>query len=449
MRARMRYPLTINSRGVAALLVCWFTIGAATAASAQVFLAAQPHPEFKIGPLILSAAVPRDLGPVQANLSWSLSAPNGRVAVPREPLYLLWPREVAAPTADGPADPEVARYVKERGLEVLATGRLVLRARDRSRIGTGNFGESLDVQASYATFARPGFPQLGVGTYMKIPWTPALASGQTIVTLGMPLNGMIGQKPASWFAELFWGRRWIVTSSFGDVGQIALPLFPIYFDRREHLVHLARDFSLMTLNFADAHQLRIEEIAPPAATRRGSRVRAGAESVSLLLPGGDGLASHVLRVEFNYFTGSIAWRPILVSLVLLALGNVMGTIMLGQSVGALVRRWFWLGRGGLPPARRTGAVITPDTLRAIEPGRSTHADVVRLCGLPQEERQRRAGQQRTLVYRGTVLTTHRKFGVGWLATVSHRELEQHEVVVEIEDDRVRDVEARIGRSRAN
>jgi hypothetical protein len=90
-------------------------------------------------------------------------------------------------------------------------------------------------------------------------------------------------------------------------------------------------------------------------------------------------------------------------------------------------------------------VLAPETLRAIEPGRSTHDDVVRLCGLPQEERHRRSGRERTLVYRGTVLTTHRKFGVGWLATVSHRELEQHEVVVEIEDDRVRDVEARVGR----
>jgi hypothetical protein len=53
------------------------------------------------------------------------------------------------------------------------------------------------------------------------------------------------------------------------------------------------------------------------------------------------------------------------------------------------------------------------------------------------------------VYRGTVLNTHRHFTLGWLATVSHREVEHHEVVVEIEDDRVRDVEWRVGRSRAD
>jgi hypothetical protein len=122
--------------------------------------------------------------------------------------------------------------------------------------------------------------------------------------------------------------------------------------------------------------------------------------------------------------------------------------MLGQSIGGLVRRWFWLGRGGVPARRRSGAVIAADTLRAIEPGASTHADVLRLCGQPQEERQRLAGRQRTLVYRGTVLTTHRRFGLGWFATVSHREAEHHEVAVDIEDDRVRDVEVRVGRSRA-
>ncbi len=72
-----------------------------------------------------------------------------------------------------------------------------------------------------------------------------------------------------------------------------------------------------------------------------------------------------------------------------------------------------------------------------------------LCGPPQEERQRLAGRQRTLVYRGTVLTTHARFGMGWLATVSHREIEHHEVVIDIEDDRVRDVEARVGRTRAH
>jgi hypothetical protein len=428
------------------LLVLLTLLGAVSSASAQVFLATRPHPEFSIGPLIVSTNVPRHLGVTQVLVSWSLNIPAGRKASPDD-LYLLWPRDVATSTAPGDADPELARYVETRGLQVTGSGRLALRVRDRARIGTGNPGEPIDVIASYVTFLRTGFPQLGAGTFIKIPWTPKMADPLSIITLGLPLNGMIGVKPAGWFSELFWGRRYVLTSSFGDVGQIALSLFPIYFERRDHVVHLARDFSLMTVSFPDADHLRIEEISPPSATRRGSRVRAGTESVSLLLPGGDGLSSQIMRVEFAYFSGIIAWRPIIVSAVLLALGNIMGTIMLGQSIGSLLRRWFWLGRGA-PPARRNGTVVAGDTLRGLRPGVSTHADVIALCGPPQEERQRLAGRQRTLVYRGTVLITHPRFGMGWLATVSHREIEHHEVVIDIEDDRVRDVEARIGRARA-
>ena len=430
------------------LLALALAVGTAAPARAQVFLSERPHPEFTIGPLIVSAAVPQDLGTVQVNVSWSLGVPTGKKAPPRDDLYLLWPREVAAATIPGAADPEVAKYVEARGLQVVATGRLALRARDRARIGTGNLGDPLGVDASYATFMREGFPQLGIGTYIKLPWTDKLADPHAMMTLGLPLKGMINPKPASWFAELFWGRRYILTSSFGDVGQIALSLFPIYFERRDHVVHLARDFSLMTVAFPDADHLRIEAITPNTASRRGSRVRAGSETVSLLLPGGDGLSSQVLSVEFNYFSGVIAWRPILVSVVLLALGNIMGTIMLGQSLTSLVRRWFWMGRGGVPPLKRNGVVIPDDTLRTIEPGRSTHSDVVRLCGPPQEERQRLAGKERTLVYRGSVVLTHRRFGVGWLATVSHRETEDHEVAITVTDDRVRDVESRVSRARA-
>ena len=345
----------------------------------------------------------------------------------------------------GAADPALARYVESRGLQVLGAGRLTLRSRGRSRLGTTNLGDPLDVVASYVTFIRKGAPQLGAGSYIKIPFTPMLTEPLSVMTLSMPLKGMISVKPASWFEEIFWGRRYIATSTFGDVGQTSLAVFQIYFEKRDHVIHLAQDFSLLLINFPDADHLRIEEISPTTATRRGSRVRAGNETVSLLIPGGSGLAAQVLRVQFNYFSGVIAWRPIIVSLILLALGNVMGTIMLGRSIKDIVRKRFSLGR----PAARKRGVIPDDAVRAIDPGRSTLADVLRVCGPPQEERQRLGGHHRTLVYRGTVLNTHRRFALGWLAAVSHREIEHHEVVIEIEDDRVRDVELRVGRARAD
>ncbi len=115
-------------------------LGTAGAASAQVFLATRPHPEFSIGPLIVSVGVPRDLGVTQVTVSWSLNVPTGRTAPP-EDLFLLWPRDVAAATAPGAADPELARYVEARGLLVTGSGRLALRVRDRARIGTGNVGD--------------------------------------------------------------------------------------------------------------------------------------------------------------------------------------------------------------------------------------------------------------------------------------------------------------------
>jgi len=114
-----------------------------------------------------------------------------------------------------------------------------------------------------------------------------------------------------------------------------------------------------------------------------------------------------------------------------------------------------LARGGTRimaklAGRQTGVVLPRETLLAITPGQSSYADVVRLCGAPSEERQRLPDARvRMLVYRGTLLTTHRRRTLGWVATVSHRELEHHEVAIEIENDRVRDVEWRVGRTRAD
>jgi hypothetical protein len=433
----------------AALALALLT-GTATSAAAQVFLAAAPHPNFAVGPLFVTATVERDLRPVSVNVSWSLSVPGGRGTVPREDLFLLWPGEVAAPTAPGDADAALTRYVEARGLQVLGAGRLSLRSRDRSRIGTGAPGDPLDVVASYVSFVRVGAPQLGAGTYVRIPWTAKLTDPLSLMTLGMPLKGMIGPKPATWFEELFWGRRWVVTGSFGDVGQIALSLFPVYFERRDHLVPLARDFSLLFISFRDAGQLRIDEVSPSTATRRGSRVRAGTETVSLLLPGGDGLAPQFLRVHFNYFSGRIAWRPIVISLIFLILGNVTGAIMLGQDLTGRLRRRFFVGRPAAGGGRQAGIVLPRETLLAITPGQSTYADVVSLCGPASEERQRLPDARvHSLVDRGSRLTTHRRRSLGWIATISHREVEHHEVAIEIENDRVRDVEWRVGRTRAD
>ena len=127
----------------------------------------------------------------------------------------------------------------------------------------------------------------------------------------MTLKDVIAPKPATWIEELFWGRRHTVSLSAGTAGSVAL--YSLYFDQRDRVLRLARDFSLLIAAFADADHLRIEEITPAGASRRPSRVRAGGETVTLPIAATEG--PQMLKVRFSYFSGRVAWRPILVSVL--------------------------------------------------------------------------------------------------------------------------------------
>ena len=115
----------------------------------------------------------------------------------------------------------------------------------------------------------------------------------------------------------------------------------------------------------------------------------------------------------------------------------------------LLRRFQTLSWNGVPRPRETGVVLGRDVLEKIVPGETTAAEVVRLCGPVAEQlEQYPASDRRTLVFRGRrdVPRTRRIFG--WLSTVAHWEVEQHEVRVEISGDVVRDVQATIRSFRA-
>src|SRR5262245_18178114 len=275
---------------------------------AQVFLASRPHPDFMIGPLFVVASVSPGVPHVTVNLSWSLT--TGPVASKDigQDLYLLWPAEVVESTAPGQAEPELVREVERRGLTVVSSGRLLLRTRDRLQLGTTALGEPLPVRPSYVNFTRPG-AQAGTVTYIKIPWTPALADQLSIVTLVLPLRGLVVPKAGTWLEDLCRGGRQVVTTGYGDLGPPVLGLFAIYYERRDRIVHLARDYSLVIANFGDSDHLKIEEISPPTAVRRQSRVRAGAEVVALTLLPSQDVATQSLRVQYHYFAGRINWRP--------------------------------------------------------------------------------------------------------------------------------------------
>jgi hypothetical protein len=212
---------------------------------------------------------------------------------------------------------------------------------------------------------------------------------------------------------------------------------------------LARDFSMLLINFADAGHLKVDEVVPPSASRQMSETRSNTEAFRLPLLASEGLAPQVLKVQFAYFAGRLPWRPILISALFLGLGNLTGPL-----VAALVR---WLGRRlrarvhvgrSEAPGRETGAIPSEETLGQIRPGETSYEDVLRLCGPQAEELARLpAGETRALVYRGQRVVPHRRRSFGWFATVGHWDVEDHEVQIDFERDRVRDVQARVRRSR--
>jgi hypothetical protein len=400
--------------------------GLPSESAAQIFLASKPHPDFTIGPLFLIANVQRNLS-VTVNLSFSLSPRQGADADAMEQdLFLLWPAEIAEASAPGPADPALVRDVHQN-FTVVNSGRLMLRSRDRMLVGTGQLGEPLPQIASYVSLTRRGplATQVSPVTYVKIPWTPKLADPLLVTTIVLPLRGLVTPKPASWIAETFWGRRWILTAGFGDLGSPVMPLYSIYFERRERVLRLAPGFSQVIASFGDSDHLLIDSIEPPAATRRPSRIRAGSEVVALVLNPVEGIAPQSLQVQFSYFAGRIAWRPIVVSLVLLLLTNIAGAIMFGREMFGVMRT---RRRAKAAAERLRAEWTTGDAQAAALVGTATYDDIVARWGPPDEDRERlsRPGQ-RTIVYRA------RKKG------------QAHEVTIELTDSRVTEIERRVYR----
>src|SRR2546421_5121536 len=94
--------------------------------------------------------------------------------------------------------------------------------------------------------------------------------------------------------------------------------------------------------------------------------------------------------------------------------------------------------------------LTSERLAEIKPGQSTYDDVVRLCGMPDEQHRRAsAGERYTLVYRATHRRPERGLSVGWLTAVRHWDIERYEVEIELDGERVEDVVFHVRRSRAS
>jgi hypothetical protein len=93
-------------------------------------------------------------------------------------------------------------------------------------------------------------------------------------------------------------------------------------------------------------------------------------------------------------------------------------------------------------------VLDREILARITPGTTTHEQVLELCGGTVEERiSLSAPDRRTLVYRGRRIVPRRRHVLGWLATVTHWDVEDYETEIVLERDVVRDVQAHVRRAR--
>ena len=441
-----------------ALAAALLALGLAPAAvSAQVFIASKPRPEFWIAPLFITANIDqKDVGdrpgPLTIAVSFSVAPPPARDPSEfAQDIYLLWPGELVGKDGAEGADPALVRQIETAGFKVLVHGRVPLSARSRTQMGTGAgaAGRRQLGDAFFVTFARPEGLARGAkpATYVRIPWTPELASLDWLPRLELMAKGAITPRRVSWLEETFWGRRHIITLSFGDVGYSSL--YPLYYGNRDRVIPLAPDFSRLSVNFAESNHLKIDEVVPTTTSRRMSETRENTETFSIPLIAADGIVPQVLKVQFVYFRGRLPWRPILLSALLLGLGNLTGPI-----IGNLIRRLartlrdrIHVGRGEVP-GRASGRVPSQETLARIRPGETSYAEVLELVGSdPEEEQRLPGGEIRAVTYRGQRTVPHRGRRFGWFATVSHWETEHHEVQIDFEQERVRDIQARIRRTR--
>ena len=442
-----------------ALTAAALALGLAPAAApAQVFIASKPHPEFWIAPVFITANIARkdvgdNPGPLMLMVSFSVAPPPARDPSEfAQDIYLLWPGQLVGTDGAAGADPLLVRQVESTGFKVLVHGRVAFSARSRAQMGAGAgaAGRKDLGDAFFVTFARPEGLARGArpATFIRIPWKPELASLDWLARLDLATKGAITPRRVSWLEETFWGRRHIISLSFGDVGYSSL--YPLYFGNRDRVIPLAPDFSRLAINFSESNHLKIDEMVPGTASRRMSETRENTESFSIPLVAADGIVPQTLKVQFVYFRGRLPWRPILLSALLLGLGNLTGPLVgnLLRRLARVLRERVHVGRGEAT-GKATGRVPSQETLARIRPGETTHEEVLRLVGSePEEEQRLPTGEIRAMIYRGQRLVPRHGRRFGWFSTVSHWDVEQNEVQIDFEQDRVRDIQARIRRTRA-
>jgi hypothetical protein len=415
------------------------------AADAQLFFASHAEPPFTIGPLMIRARVGEGVSDVTVNVLWSLVIPaSQRPADIAQDLYILWPGEVEDEAGLGKPDQALNRYVEDRGFAVIGEGRVGLSAQSLAGKDSGQ-PEALPGGAPFVVFVQTGGP-LGLSppaTFIRIPWTPRLGDGGWLMDLRMKVKGLVKPTKATWAEKLFLGGRYRLTLSYHEARD--RPLFAMYFAHRDRVVRLADAPAELVAAFAQSDRLKIDEVFPPTSARRLSESEETTEVVSLFLDATEGITPQHLVVRFGYFSKAQAWALVLIPALFFALGQAIGPMLgraavrLVSAAGARVRLGRWRE---IPRPQQTGVILSREALERIVPGETTREGVIRLCGADVEHlEQFPAEDRRTLVYRGRRIFPKMRRVFGWVSTVEHWEVEQHEVRIELEHDVVRDVRA--------
>ena len=437
----------------AVLLTALLLGGLPAGSAAQVFLGSRPNPRFTVGPLFVQASVTPEIGPTTVDILWSLVVPPDRSAgdVVDGDLFLLWPAAVLPAAGLGAPDPALARYVEQRGFVAIEEGRLELSALALYQMGTEKPPDPVPGGAPFVTFVRQG-GALGItppATYVRIPWTPRLVNPTWLMQLRMHTKGLVKPRRGTWAEHTFWGPRYRLMLSFHEVNHRAL--FPMYFEHRARVLRLADEPAQLRVEFAKADHLKIDELFPPSSRRQMSETRDNTDIVSLYLERSEGLTPQALTIQFGYFSDLQSWAPILIPLAFFVLGNLAAPIVkiIALRAAQAVRARVHVGPPHRPHAGRdSGTVLPAEVLERIKPGETTYEDVLRLCGPSAEEQEQRGTSgARTLVYRGRRLVPRRTRTWGWVSTVDHWDLEHHEVDISLDHGVVRDVQARVRRTR--
>jgi hypothetical protein len=396
------------------------------------------------------ATVTPNVDAVTIDVLWTLNVPATRSAADMEQtIYLLWPGEVVPDPQAGKSDPELNKYVEDRGFTVIEDGRVALLARSAYQLETDAPPERFPTGAAVVTFVRQG-GALGMTTpasYIRVPWHPKMTNRAWLMNLRFEARGLLKPKPATWVEATFFGRRQRFELSFNDVRSRAL--FPIYFENRDRVLRLTEDPSQLMMLFTEAERLKIDEIAPPGAMRRRHESLERTEVLSRFLDTSEGIVPQTLTAQFGYFAGLQSWAPILIPVFFFLLGNVVRPLIEGpvKRLGASFFSRFHIGRAATQPERETGVVLSREQVAQIVPGETTREQVLQLAGdAPEEFEQLTAPDRRTLIFRGRRLVPRRHRRFGWVARVDEWDVEQHELEIELDHDVVRDVQARVRRT---